>query len=452
LNFLLSQTPLRLLTGFLLLLAAISCKKEPYEIGYDLLPPSDTLNVITTDTCTVEAFSELHDSVRTDKTSYLTMGSLLDPVFGKTTVGFYSQIRLSSEEVDFGDNPVLDSAVLMLFYKDYYGDTLTRQRVKVYEISGDFSYDSIYYSTSRIAAYPTLLADQDFIPRPSDSVVVGRDTLAPHLRINLSNLTHYFGTKILSAPDDALASISAFNKFLRGLYVAPDPVSAGGALLNFDITSGMSKVVLYFRNAAADSLEYDLWLNQGCARFLAVDHHGYLQASQDVKRQVLNNDSAQGMNRIFLQGMGGVRVKLKFPYIANLAPGKIIAINDAVLQVKNTENDTILAPPPSLTIMRVDSIGRVGYLVDENEGTSYFGGIYNPSSTGGTYSFRVTQHLQNILQNAYPNHFDLYIMLNSPLASLATPNRVQLYGYRPQNPADEGNRIRLKLTYTILNE
>ena len=73
--------------GILLILALFSCKKDPYEIGIDLLPPSDTLNVLTTDTCTVEVFSVRQDSARSDEASSIKLGAMMDPVFGSTTSG-----------------------------------------------------------------------------------------------------------------------------------------------------------------------------------------------------------------------------------------------------------------------------------------------------------------------------------------------------------------------------
>ncbi|MFZ4520530.1 MAG: DUF4270 domain-containing protein [Bacteroidales bacterium] len=447
-----SKIPASLLIGLLLIMAMFSCSKDPYEIGFDLLPPSDTLNVRTTDTCTVEAFSVRQDSVRTDKTSSLLMGSMVDPVFGKTTAGFFSQLRLSSEGVDFGTTPVLDSLVLMLFYNGYYGDTSTRQNVKVYEISDEFSYDSLRFSNQKLATYPTILADQDFVPHVTDSVSVYGEKNPAHLRINLGKLTNYLGRKILEAPTDALASNTAFIKFIRGIYVKASPVNSKGALLNFSISSGVSKMVVYFHNGIDpkdDSLHYDLLLNENCARFVNFDHNGYLDASYDLKQQILNHDSAEGANKLFLQGMGGVKIKLKFPYMKEFAKGKVVAINDAVLELKNLETDTTYAPPLSITMIRQDSVGRIGYLVDDNEGTAYFGGTYNKKTR--SYFFRLTQHMQNILQNSYSNHFDLYLMVNTPVTSSLTPNRITLYGTKPQVPADKSSAFQLKMTYTVLN-
>ncbi len=451
-NSKLTKLQATLLTGLLLLLALFACKKDPYEIGIDLLPASDTLNVRSTDTCTVEAFSMLQDSMRTDKSTSLIMGSMIDPVFGKITSSFYSQLRLQTEGVDFGKNPVLDSLVLMMVYNGYYGDTLTKQNVKVYEISQDFEYDSTFFSNQNLGTYPTLLADQDFIPNITDSVSVGGTKVVAHLRINLNKLTNYLGNKILNAPASALATNSAFIKFMKGLYVQSTPVNGKGALMNFSITNGVSKMVAYFHNGddpQDDSLHYDILMNESCAHFTHIEHNGYLDARQDLKQQLLNHDSAQGANQLFLQGMAGVKVKLKFPYMKNFGLGKVVAINEAILELKNLETDTTYSPPPSLIMIRQDSVGRIGYMVDENEGSSYFGGTYN--ETTRSYYFRLTQHMQKVLLNSYSNHFDIYIVVNNPIRSTMTPNRIVLGGPNPLTPGDNSNRLRLKVTYTVLN-
>jgi hypothetical protein len=439
------------LTGILLILALFSCTKDPYELGIDLLPPSDTLHVLYTDTVTVEAFSVIQDSIRTDETSYMVLGSMNDPVFGKTTSALYTQFRLSAEGVDFGDDPVLDSLVLVLFYNDYYGDTTTLQNIKVYEISEDLEKDSAYYSNEKVANYSTLLANLDFRPRPTDSVSVYGDKFAAHLRINLTNQTSYLGNKILQAPESALANNIAFVDYMKGLMVQSAPVSQGGALLNFSASNSVSRLIIYFHEAsdtAKDSLSYAMPINDNCARFGHFDHNGYLDASQDLKRQILNHDSAQGAKQIFLQGLGGVKVKVKFPYLESFGKDHLIAVNDALLVFQNMDTDTTLAPPPSLTLIRQDSIGRIGYLIDQNEGSAYFGGVYNTETRN--YQFRITRHIQKVLQDGYPNSFDLYIMVNDPTKNALVPNRVVVTGTNPDLPSAAPNRFRLKLTYTRL--
>jgi len=446
-----ASLPVSLLTSILLILILFSCKKDPYEIGIDLLPPSDTLHVLSTDTCTVVAFSVGQDSIRTDEATSLALGSMMDPVFGKTTASFYTQLRLSSDGADFGKNPVLDSLVLCLYYNGYYGDTSTQQNIKVYEISQDLEIDSGYYSNQSATTYQNLLANLNFVPHPTDSVSVYGKKVRAHLRVNLSKYSSYFGNKLLYAPESVLANSASFIQFMKGLYLEASAVNFNGSLLNFTTSDGSSRMTAYFHDGndpANDSLTYDFLLNDQCARFTHIDHHGYLDASPDLKRQILSHDSAQGSNQLFLQGLAGVRIKVKFPYLKTFGKGSVIAVNDAVLMFKNPDPDTTLSPPPALNLVRQDSIGRIAFIKDENEGSSYFGGTYD--KTTRTYFFRITQHIQKVLLGSYTNSFDLYILVNNPTKKELIPDRVMLNGTRPQIPVADEERFRLKLTYTKL--
>jgi len=444
-----ASLPTTLLLGVLIVLSLFSCKKDPYELGIDLLPPSDTLNVLVTDTCTVVAYSVRQDSVRTDESSNFLIGSMVDPVFGKSTAGFYTQTRLGSEIPDFGENAVLDSLVLILYYNGYYGDTTTLQNIKVYEISEDLILDSSYWSNQRVATYSPILANQSFYPHPTDSVTVSGERMVAHLRINLNKFTNYLGEKLLYAPSDVLANNSSFVSFFKGLYVETHPVNANGALVNFSGGSSTSCLEIYYHNSENDSLNYQFVIDESAARFTYIDHNGYLNANSDLKREMLNHDTTLGAEKLFLQGLGGVKLRVRFPYMKNFADGHVIAIDDALLMFSDMETDTTLAPPPELSMFRQDSIGRISFLDDENEGQSYFGGTYN--KTERTYFFRITRHIQKVIQHGYTNSFDLYIQVNDPSLLNMPPYRVMLNGTNPSLPGALTNRFRLKLLYTRLN-
>jgi len=100
-----------------------SCSKEPGQIGYIIQPDESKLNVAFSDTTTIYAYSEIIDSIRSDKLSVSAFGSLKDPVFGGTTAGFYTQFLLSINGYDFGEERQLDSLVLQIDYAGWYGDT-----------------------------------------------------------------------------------------------------------------------------------------------------------------------------------------------------------------------------------------------------------------------------------------------------------------------------------------
>jgi hypothetical protein len=198
---------------FIILIHLAACKKDPITLGISLLPPTDTLSIKTIDTVSIISYSVLQDSIRSDRTKTSILGSFIDPVFGKTTASFCTQVRLSSEGVSFGINPVLDSVVLMLRYSSIYGNADAFQNVRVYEMDEDLTIDTAYYSDRKVRYYNTILADYTFKPDLKDSITISGTRLSPHLRINLSKQTNYFGNKILYTPDDILKKNAGFVKF-----------------------------------------------------------------------------------------------------------------------------------------------------------------------------------------------------------------------------------------------
>jgi Domain of unknown function (DUF4270) len=435
---------------FIFLINLTACKKDPYTLGLSLLPPTDTLSVSTNDTASIVAYSVLQDSIRSDETTTNILGSLVDPVFGVTTSSFCTQLRLSTEGVDFGINPVLDSVVLMLRYSSIYGNPNSLQRVKVFELNENISVDSAYYSNHKITYYNTLLADYTFKPNLKDSISIYRTKVLPHLRINLNKHTNYFGNKILYAPSDALLNNNNFIKFINGLYIESSPVSANGSLISFDMNTGLTGMVVFFHNQDAtgnvkDSLNYSLVIDQLCARINTFDHNHYTDAVPEFKNQVLNHDTNQGKNILFLQGLAGVKIKVRLPFLKDFGKSQKIAINNAILVLKNQETDTTLAPPANLTLVQVDSLGKMSFLIDYNEGSSYFGGTYNISDR--SYHFRITRHIQQIIGGKTKNN-DLYLMVNDPSSKVLMTKRMMGIGTRPQFPAINSDRLQLQIIYT----
>lgn len=434
-----------------LFLLVYSCKKDPYKVGINLLPPSDTLNVSTSDTASFIAHSSLQDSLRTDKTSTNILGSLMDPVFGSTTASWYMQYWLSAEAPDFGKNPVLDSVVLMIPYGKIYGDSNSIQTLNVYELSQDIHYDSAYYSNQSARTYGIRLANYSFKPAPHDSLTIGgakKPNIPPHIRINLSKNTNYFGKKLLSGQAYMVVNTS-FLSFMKGLYIESERVPFGGALLSFDPTSTLSNIVLYYRNPPDTAKHQYIFVGSPYSgRFNHIDHNHYVSSTNDFKQQVLQHDTVLGRDKLYIQGLGGVRVQLRMPFLKNFAKTGKIAINSAVLTVTNAETDTTLQPPVKLTLVVVDSVGHIGFLPDESEGSAYFGGSYNTSAR--TYKFRITRHLQQILDGTVKN-YDFYLLANDPTVNVLVPNRVILAGTKPQLPGLSGDHMRLEVIYTRLH-
>lgn len=424
--------------GILLLLSLfLSCKKDPQTLGYDLVE-NNPLEVVFCDTVTVVAYSEVEDSVRTDETTYNLLGSLYDPVFGKTSAAIFTQISLSSTNPDFGTNPQCDSLVFSVQYTGYYGDTTTVQTIRLYEITESLFLDSAYYSSHVVSYDAVELASYTFAPRPNDSVLIDTTYYEPHLRFTMPPA---LGNKILTAPSTALDSISSFKEYFKGLAILPDDVATGpgmGSLLYFNFYANISRINLYYHNDENDSLSYRLTLNATSnARFAHFDHFGYQQADDLFRQQILQGDTALGNSLLYLQSTSGVKTRIEFPYLMNLVGDNNIAINEAQLIVYNQDPQSVYPPPQELALYGTND-STLFYLPDQSEDADYFDGNYNEPR----YRFRISRYIQEVLLGDQDN-IGLYLFTTG--ASI-NASRVILHG-----TGASGNRMELRLIYTRPN-
>jgi hypothetical protein len=427
--------------SFILLIS--SCSKPAGLIGVVVQPDEAKLRVGYNDTILINAYSQPEDSIRTDELSVNLLGSNMDPVFGNTTASVYMQFMLENADHSFGPNPKLDSLVLHLLYKDSYGDTNTQQTLRAYELEQSIYKDSVYYSNVNLDVGTTDFADFSFIPRPTDSVILGSDTLPPMLRVNLT-ANPDLGEYLLAAPEDVMASNESFQEYFKGLFVTADPVMEGGSLLSFDILSNYSEMILYYSNDDKDSLQFDYMctlLNATISKF----SHNFETGDMSFKMQVKDGDTALGAQNFYLQGASGVATIFKFPNIKSWSGLGPVAINEAKLILNGSENNPLWGAPQQLSMAQIEDDGSFGYLVDQSEETAlYFGGEYN--SDANNYTFRITRYIQSLIDD--PNKKDNGLYLISTGASIF-PNRFVFDGYNPT--IDTARRLKLEVLYTKLN-
>ncbi len=436
--------------AFLILLIAAGCKNDPDEIGIGILPDDEKLSVLYSDTTTVRVHSVFIDSVKTDKTARSMLGSFFDPVFGVSAVSICTQVRLSSVSVDFGSNPVLDSIVLSLEYTSIanpaggdpiyaYGDTTTIQTINVYQIDEDIFFDTAYYSNNQVALKQPPIAGVNVSFRPSDSIMVDTSKVKSQLRIPLSET---FGNSILNASDDALGSGDGFLNFLKGLYISPETVNSGGAIVFFDLLTSASRLTVYYKNDDGEKQSYPFLISDQSARFMNFSHN-YDLGSNEFMAQ-MNGDIELASEKFYLQALGGVQAVISFPYLKDWFNDQSIIVNEAKLIFTNYDADDDFSPPGALFLFTLKDDGTTGILDEQFEGEAYFGGKYNANNN--QYFFRITQQVQKIMTGNVDN---TPLSIGVSGASLL-PNRVVLTGFNPSDSAKQQHRIKLQLVYTKL--
>lgn len=426
----------------------ISCNKDPELIGLDLLSPADRLKVGVMDTTTIVAYSVYDEAVRTDELAsrFSIIGSIYDPVFGKTSGTLYTQVQLTDSVPAFGTSAVCDSMILVLPYASLFGDSTALQTFSVYELTESLALDSVYLSSMH-AEYnvASLLAQKTFRPRVKDSVTVALPKvhkIAPMLRLKFNNA---LGARILAASANELRNNANFMQFFKGFAVVANEQNTPGkgSLVSFDLGSGYTSLRMYYHNTQ-DTTVYDFRMGTAAARFNQYNHFGHTNAAADFKAQ-LSGDTTLGLQKLYIQALGGTKIKLRFPYLKKWASTQKISINEAQLVVKNADPSGAYVAPSLLGLRVILKGGLLGVTTDEIvEGTSFFDGTYNSAKS---YRFRISRYIQQLL-NPKTDHYGLYLFVPNSIAATTRYNRLVLDGTNKQLTG----HMKLEIRYTIVSQ
>ena len=392
-----------------------SCK-DFSDLGMELLPSTDLINVsskvIKDD---ISAFTHTEDSVQTDEASKSLLGSINDPVFGNTTIDLAAQFRLVSFP-DYGVNPVADSIKLFLYYRFLYGDTVTPQKIRVYELESSLDVDATYYHDTDLkqmaSAYP--LAEYVFTPTVElDSTT--KDTLYQLLEIPLDMM---LAEKLIGADSTDVANNDAFLQFFKGLYFESEPLTEdGGTILTLEAASNSSfqgsALAVFYNNDSnrvktkPDTLLMPYVISEFSARVNRFTHDYSGTAFEANLNSVTSQDSL-----IYIQATGGLQSKIFIENLSNWKDSVTLrgpdtisyGINKAelVFQIDTTISDVKKFPPPEQLLFTViDSVGGEYLPVDYVFSPDFYGGGLNSDYT---YRFNITQHFQQIIDGEVANN------------------------------------------------
>lgn len=422
-----------------------SCEDEGL-IGLDMV--DGTANVHAIDTLAMYAYTQLEDSVPTGNVNRVALGLINDPVFGKSRSSFYTEVRLSDNNISLGENPVLDSVVLKLKYDGYYGDTLTRQTISVYELIEKLPEDSIIYSNQTLEYDPNPLAVQQFMPSPNDSIMVDSIIRSPHLRIKLSQ---EFGERLVAQNDtETFDNNASFIDFLNGLYITIEGHDEAGSISFFNVAHSLTTLTLYYKNddeneekVIEESLIEQFPINAFCKRYNRFENFDYEGAIPYVQQQAIQGDTLLGDSLLFLQGLHGLRVKFSIPDLKEFSDNRgTISINKATLIIPVEESfvGKFYPPPSRLLIFGLDENEEFLQMTDSQLGGAIYGGDYDEAKA--RYEFNITRHIQQIVTGEFPTE-NFIIRTTNPMENA---NRAVIRG-----PGRANNNLRIEIIYSTFN-
>jgi hypothetical protein len=395
----------------------------------DLIPEDERLGVEIDTTFILSAHTVSYDNIiDTRGFTEIVLGAANSNVFGHVKSSFISQIGLTSANFKFKQGSILDSAVLYLNLKAFYGDKSETLNVSMYELSESLIVDSTY-NNYLPNMYPT---------------PIGTATYQGESKLRIP-LTYDFANKLFTADSIHMARQDSFLNYIKGLYITTSSVSSyKKAMYYFNLTDAANSITLFYRapnaNLSLDTLQFKYQFSQSALRSLVFEHD-HSTASPATAILNLNNTTTQD-SVFYLQGLGGTRGLIKLEGLSDWANKMPVIINRAELRIEPEQVPISIFEPDSvfteINIFKKNSANQYSAITDLQYYSGTFGGNYIKYK--GYYSFNITNHLQEQLQSTTPN-LDIYL---EPRSRFARASQTIL------KTANNSKKIKLIVTYTKL--
>ncbi len=426
----------------------VSCDEDPSQLGLQILPDNDNIDLQEIDTITIEAYTVGPEKVPTVRKGVMPIGYFHDPVFGNLEADYLTQLTPIGYK-NFGSNLVIDSVFLELDYLDFIGDSTLIPQLEVYNLTSKLD-DSVYYSdTDPSGLHDGLNLSVSNTYRPDTTYTV-RTVLDNE--IGTSMLTEHVDDSSFFLND------TVFDDNFYGFYITTNPIESENILLYVNNT----RLVIYY-HSDTDTSSYTFYSEfQYFIPDVSVDMFNHDYSGSQI--QHLNDFSTQD-EKIYVQSLGGTQVILKFPYLDILKDelGQI-SVNKVEMFIpladSSNEDELTEYPPPfnlGLRIINDDTEFLPDDIVDvytdpvtrQSKTINYLNGQYNNDIKG--YKFYITGYFRDYFNDIITsNELRLYAAwLNSSTGHsdyrIASLDRVIL-----ASMVNPDRKITLKFIYTKL--
>lgn len=321
------------------------CKKKDNLLGGKAYNQDDLLSSGGMDTFSLVTYTIADDSVFTTNPSAGLLGIVNDREFGVVDVGFYTQVRLSGLNPNFGNVPgiTIDSFILAMEYSGGYG-YLGDQTFEVYELDERMYKDTLYRSDRDLAVKPENLVHGSgtINVNPKGITVVGNDTVTTQMRIPLKH------SKALQIIQDASNYPAEFanndlfsSNYFKGIHVKTNgvaPPEGQGMVAYFNLLDADSRMIIYYKEDGVVKPPFHLVFNNDC-----VDFNRYSYNNAGKKIDALITDSTLGQNEFYAQA-GKYRGVIGFPTLKHLPKNIVIHSAKLHLPVQNLAGSKFTLP------------------------------------------------------------------------------------------------------------
>ncbi|MFZ6023054.1 MAG: DUF4270 family protein [Bacteroidota bacterium] len=447
------------------------------ELGGGLIPPID--GIITKDTILdviTDTYTEL-DTTRIYKADVHVVGAITnDPIFGRTSASMFFELTPSYYPFFISGNKDslrIDSAVLILGYNGFYGDSTQPVRLTVSEIDQSTRLNgSRLYPVNYPNAYPISIGAPLASPVTVDIRRLG-DTVKNRFEISTNQiripLRADVAQRFIKTYDstNAYKNDSIFRTYFAGFALTADQNAPTNALIRISLSDTNTKFALYYSSSSTGATTRDTTvqyfrfntLEGGDANFVTRN-----RAGSQVVNYITTNNNPKSDSLVFVQTSPGTTVRVRIPGLASLSNRIIHRAELIAEQVPDDANlltiDQQMRVPRYLLLSVLDSSTnrkrnvRNNYIFStDGPNITDFGGFAFYKTIQGynrvaSYSFNLSRYIQGIISRKDTSHL---LQLSAPTTDsiyytnpYPGPNSQQLYYLNPSIGNDIANgRVRL---------
>jgi len=411
-----------------------SCQVSDKELGADILPPGDSVQLYYDTIFEIQAYPvtakpPLTSEKNFSATRLMLLGAMEDTIVGRSTASVVTQFNTSTT-FNVAPNTLIDSLFLAIHIFDYVGDADQEINLSVHEFTERIYMDSLYYSDF------DPIEDQDFIDK----------------FLAISTDTNYF------------VNDSLFKDFFNGLYITAEPVAPEGTYARIQLAHPETRLTMKYANDSTDvdstaGPDYSyahFGINEFSSQKINLFEH---DLSGTALEGIIDNESASTPYS-YVQGMGGVNTRFSFASLTEWMDQVPLVINSATLVfdvVPEAESGILYDDlPERLMIGSILEDGsyepiydyHVIWFNDPQREAARFGGYKKAESQGMfydttyTYRFNMGLHFQSMIDGVKPDN-DFILQLDD---GLENPRFSKLWSNLPANE----RRIRLEIVYLKL--
>lgn len=459
------------------ILFAACTKIDTTSVGSALIPGVDNINTFdTTFDIIATNFDNVSECDSVGPGDLQALGMIdNNPLFGKAQANMYMELKPSSYPVTLPAHDtlsmVVDSVVLVLKYDHSYGDTLTSQKVQVYQVSQKLRFDSAYRTCALMDHEPDLLGEADYTPaRLKDSIHAFNEDDANQLRIRIDN---NWGTDFINNVSK-FTTDSAFKEYFKGFAIVADEATGGEALNYFSLTSSATRLSIYVRSKKdtlkdTSMINLTFNVNSGSANYIKLDRNG-----SEITQHL--TQPAEGDSLLFIHTTPGSYALMNIQGLSSF-PNSVINRAELIAEQVYDPLATSFQTPKRL-YLQIEDPDKPGKFInipcdfstsEINTNFSNIGGGAKSISDGSgnivtRYTFNISRYVQSIVTRGMTNSkmklSAPYYILNDTAYIDRCNQTIGLFSYRMNQIADGGvklngtikgsNRIRLHVIYSKL--